>query len=64
MVRGWRGNAPSELHAFSIPKGRSVLAFTLSLGMRILGETRQDELPETLAALDIIRELVEARAGW
>ena len=30
--------------------------------MRILREMRADQLPEALAALDVVRELVEARA--
>src|SRR5437899_1490007 len=62
IVRGLRGKAPSDPKTFNTPNGRSAAVIAASLRMGVLAEVRADEIDEARAPLDVVGELVEARA--
>src|SRR5512140_2841601 len=64
IVRGWRGSAPIERGPRASAGAGSVAVAAMSLRMGLPpAEVRAHLRGEALAALDVVRELVEARAG-
>ena len=63
IARGSRGSAPSPAVARGAANGRSMPVDVIALRMRALRRPRANQRREAIPALDVVRELVEARAG-